>query len=181
MKYTDVFLTPNKYSRPGIPMERPKAIVLHWFMNPGTSALSARNWWERRVDGKNGYGSAHVAIDDNNVLRAVPFHEVAYHVGALHYTKFANDHIGKSPNFHCLGIELAHADMTGKPSQSVWDKAVDVAADICRLTNLKPDAIVTHFDITGMLDKWNGIPDHPWFNREAGEMARFRFEVGQRI
>lgn len=181
MRYTDVYLTPNKWSRPCIPLDRPKAIVLHWFLNPGTSARSAVNWWESRKDGGNGYGSAHIAIDDNEVLRAVPIHERAYHVGALEYTKYSQKIIGPSPNNHCIGVELAHADLTGEPSRMVWDTAADVVADLCRITALDTSCIVTHFDITGMLDKWNGIPDHPWFVQQPGEMARFRAEVAQRL
>jgi N-acetylmuramoyl-L-alanine amidase CwlA len=181
MTMTEMLLTPNKYSRPQRPLSGVKAIVLHWFMSPGQSARSVWAWWDGRRLGDRGYGSAHVIIDDADTILAVPLDEMAYHVGSQTYTDFALQYIGSYPNAHAIGVELAHADMTGRPSSTVWQKAVDVCVDLCRRFDVPVSMIVTHFDVTGMQPHWNGAPCHRWFVERPGELARFQAEVRARV
>jgi N-acetylmuramoyl-L-alanine amidase CwlA len=124
-------LTLNRWSRPGRALSDVKAIVIHWFMAPKQTAQQVRDYWERRKDGGGGYGSAHIVIDDRETILAVPLTEIAYHVGADEYTDFAERHISYYPNSHTIGVELAHDDMSGKPSADVWHRAVTVCADLC--------------------------------------------------
>lgn len=174
---TPALLTPNAYSRPQRTLNQVNAIVIHWFMAPKQTARTVREYWERRKDGGGGYGSAHIAIDDRETLLCVPLDEMAYHVGSDSYTQFAEYDVGHYPNAHAIGVELAHDDMTGKPSYDVWNKAVRVCIDLCDRFRLPESRIVTHFDITGMRPHWNGIPCHRWFVEQPGEMARFRAEI----
>lgn len=178
---TEALLTPNPHSRPGRRLGAVLAIVLHWYAHPGQSARGARQWWEDRKGGGNGYGSAHIAIDDREALLCVPLHEVAYHVGAETYTRFQQDALGAYPNGHTIGVELAHEDWTGRPSLTVWETALSVVAGLCDRFGVRESAIVTHWDVTGMRPHWNGVPCHRWFVEQPGELARFRHEVrGQR-
>ncbi len=82
------FLTPNKYSRPQKKLGEIKAIVIHWVANPNSKAISNRNFFESRKNGKKGYGSAHFIIGlQGEIIQCLPEGEQAYHVGAKHYTQ----------------------------------------------------------------------------------------------
>lgn len=175
---TEALLTPNRWSRPQRSLGVVRAIVLHWYAHPKQTARGARGWWEARKDGARGYGSAHIAIDDRETLLCVPLDEIAYHVGADTYTQFGYEHLCNYPNACTIGVELAHDDWTGKPSLTVWEKAVTVAAELCDRFRLPETMIVTHFDVTGSRQHWpRGYPCHRWFVEQPGELARFRAEI----
>ena len=177
MRITDKLLTPNIYSRPQKPIIEVRAIVLHWFMDPGKSSKGAIDWWEKRKNGKNGYGSGHYAIDDDGILLAVPTAEIAYHVGAEEYTDFAYSYLEGKPNNYTIGVELAHGDWTGEPSLVVWNHAVELARLLCDMYSVPESRIVTHWAITGMRPYWNGKPCHKWFTTQPGELDQFRSDV----
>lgn len=182
MKITEKLLTPNKWSRPQKPMLEVRAIAIHFYLNAGQSARGAVAHWERRKHGKSGYGSGHYALDDRETLIVVPTSERAYHVGALRseQSDFTRKYLD-DPNAHCIGVELAHADMTGKPSAIVWENSLDLCAMLCALYAVPVHMIVTHFDITGMRAHWKGEPCHKWFVTQPGELARFQSEVKERL
>ena len=46
MKITQMFLTPNKYSRPGIKLSEVLKIAVHYVGNAGTTAEANRNYFE---------------------------------------------------------------------------------------------------------------------------------------
>ena len=181
MKITEKLLTPNSYSRPRKAIREVRAIVLHWYLKPGQSARGAVLHWELRKEGSRGYGSGHYALDDNEVLLAVPTAEVAYHVGSDKYTEFTENFLEGDPNYYTLGVEMAHDDMTGRPSSSVRAKALNVVAMLCELYAVPVNMIVTHFDITGMRPHWKREPCHKHFVTQPGELARFQAEVKERI
>jgi len=175
---TDALLSPNKWSRSQKPMIKPCMIVLHWLLNAGQSARDARLWWEGRKDGDRGYGAGHIIVDDHETLLCVPLTEVAYHVGILIPTPFAKRFSGiGGPNYYAIGVEMTHQDWTGKPTDSVWERTVKVCKDLCMWYNIPINMIVTHWDVTGMQEKWNGKPCHRWFVEQPGEMARFQNAV----
>lgn len=179
--FTEQLLTMNEWSRPGSHLRAARAIVLHWYMVPRQTARQVWTYWESRRNGGLGYGSAHIIVDDTQTLLAIPLDEMAYHVGAPAYSRFAREYVSAYPNDATIGIELAHADLSGKPSVAVWERARAAAAYLCAELGVPPNMIVTHWDITGMRPQWNGIPDHPWFVREPGELARFRHEVEMEV
>lgn len=179
--YIDALLTPNKWSRSG---KHPRSwdwIVLHWFLAAGQPARSVRDYWDSRAGGERDFGSGHVAVGEEGALLCVPFSEVAYHVGTLEPTPWAREHIGGWFNYHCLAIEMEHPDLSGKPTERVWDTAVRVAADMAMRFDIDSRHIITHYDITGMQAKWNGLPCHRWFVEQEGELKRFRDEVAARL
>jgi len=181
MRMTEALLTPNQWSRPCKPMLEIWAIAVHWYLNAGQSARGAVAWWEQRKDGRHGYGSGHYAIDDSGIILAVPTTERAYHVGALpeEQPAFTRKYLD-DPNAHCIGIELAHADWTGKPSDSVWANLVELCAILCELYAIPESMILTHWDITGTRPHWNGLPCHRWFVEQPGELARLQADVRER-
>lgn len=170
MQITKAHLTPNEYSRPQKPLLSTRAIVLHWVGNPSTSARANRDFWESRKDGGNGYGSAHLIVDDREIIEAIPLFEMAYHVGAESYTPFALEFLSSYPNNCTLGIEMTHPDWTGRPSEDTWQRTVRLVADLLLSQRLKAHNITTHHAITGK--------DCPrWMVRHPAELERFRWDV----
>ncbi len=144
-----MLLTPNKYSRPCKPLKSVEVLVIHYVANPKTTALQNRNFFEMRKDGNEGYGSAHYIIDDNEIIQCIPFNEMAYHVGAKKYTEYGLS-ISSYPNARTLGIEMCHPTKSGKPTEEVRSKTVELLKALCRKFNLNPlERIKLHHDITG--------------------------------
>lgn len=170
MQITRLPLTVNEYSRPGRPLRDVRAIVLHWVANPGTTARQNRDFWESRKNGNSGYGSAHLIVDDREIVEAVPLDEMAYHVGADTYTKFAEDWLGPYPNNCTIGVEMCHPDWTGEPTLEVWQRTVRLVADLLLANTLRPHHITTHNAIT-----WKDCPK--WFVDHLDELDRFRWDV----
>ena len=48
MKITDALLTPNRFSRPQIPLKMVKKVVLHYVGNPNSTAMANRNYFENQ-------------------------------------------------------------------------------------------------------------------------------------
>ncbi len=163
-------LTPNEWSRPQKPLLSTKAIVMHWVGNPSTSAQANRNFWESRKDGGKGYGSAHLIVDDKEVVEAIPLFEMAYHVGAKDYSPFAVEFLGRYPNNCTIGVEMCHPDWTGKYTESTWQRAVRLVADLLLANKLRPHHVTTHNAITG-----KECPR--WFVHHPAELDRFRWDV----
>lgn len=174
-------LTPNKWSRSQRKIREHRAIALHWYLKAGQSARGAVAYWELRKEGDRGYGAGHVALDDDNTLLVIPTDEVAYHAGAHEYTEFSDKYLEGDPNYYSLAIEMAHDDMTGRPSPKVWERAIEVAVQWCGEFAIPVHMIVTHWDLTGMQDHWGGHPCHKWFVENPGELARFQAEVKERV
>ena len=60
--WTENFLTPNEYSRPGEPLEKVSSIFVHYTANPGTSAAQNRSYFEQQKDTHEASVSAHFII-----------------------------------------------------------------------------------------------------------------------
>lgn len=177
MKITKKLLEVNDYSRPTKPLHSTQAIVLHWFANPNSSALGVWRYFNDRKDGRNGYGSAHYLIDDDQIINCIPIHEVAYHVGSnrpIHpnstqiYTDLAHEKFSKycnsstSPNFVTIGIELAHINWEGEFSKETLRKAEILCVNLCLRLDLNPlTDILTHHQIVGWKDCPRWFVDHP--------------------
>ena len=143
------FLTPNKYSRPTTPIQRVKAIVIHWVANPNSTAMGNRNFFESRKYGKKGYGSAHYIVGlSGEIIQCIPESEQAYHVGARHYTSFAKKHLSSHPNNCTIGIELTHVDWEGRFKESTLNKAKCLTAKLLKKYNLSSKNIIRHYDVT---------------------------------
>ncbi len=181
MKITEKLLTPNEWSRSQRKIREHRAIILHWYLKAGQSARGAALHWELRKEGSRGYGAGHTALDDDNTLLVIPTNEVAYHAGAREYTEFAYKYLEGEPNYYSLSIEMAHNDMTGAPTEKVWERGVAVAAEWCDEFAIPVNMIVTHFDLTDMRPHWKREPCHKWFVTQPGELARFQAEVKERI
>lgn len=142
------YLTPNAYSRPQKSLEQVKAIVMHWVANPKTTAQMNRNYFNNRADGRFGYGSAHFIVDKTEIIQCIPLNEMAYHVGAFEYTRFARTFLSEYPNNCTIGIELCHEDWDGNFANETIDNATRLVIALLKVFNLSAFHIIRHYDVT---------------------------------
>jgi len=150
------FITPNKFSRPQSPII-PWYIVLHWTNSPRTSAHNIRNYFDSlksQVDNEKAvYASAHVAVDDKDIVYIIPPTEMAYNCGSLTYSGTKEELFGTAyPNAYTVSIELCHRDKSGVFSETTLLHAKLVCVNWCNCFNLVPKKhIIRHYDVTGKL------------------------------
>ena len=135
MKITDALLTPNKYSRPQIPLKNVEKVVLHYVGNPKSSAMANRNYFENQKNGGRYVSSHYIVGLDGEILRCVPENEVAY--------------CSNSANSYSISIECCHPDATGKFTDATTDSAAELCAYLLKKYGLSVDDLIRHYDVTG--------------------------------
>lgn len=143
MQIKEMFITPNKYSRPQKKIGQIKNIVIHWIGNAGTTAENNAKYFDGLKVGKKNstgeyiYASSHYIIgNDGVVVRCVPESEVAYHASKA--------------NNYSIGIEVCHPDNTGKYTDAAYKVLIELLVDLCKRYKLEPtQAIIRHYDVTG--------------------------------
>ena len=137
MNITKMLLTPNKYSRPQIPLKRVTKIAVHYVGNAGSSAEGNRNYFESLKDGKHGYASSHYIVGlKGEIIQCVPENEWAY------CTNEANE--------YSISIENCHPKADGKFNARTRQSLTELCADICVRYGLDPlKDIIRHYDVTG--------------------------------
>lgn len=155
-------LTPNPYSRPGIPLKKVTAIAVHYVGNPGSTAIANRNYFETLKESKI-YASSHYIIGLNGeIIRCVPENEIAY------ATYDANN--------YSISIENCHPKEDGKFNDLTRASLVALCADICIRYKLNPmTAIIRHYDVPKSNGYKKPCPLY-WVNNEADFIA-FKKEV----
>lgn len=146
----ELFLTPNKYSRPQIELKKIKGIVVHYTANPGSTAEDNRNYFENLKNRKNRFASSHFVVGiKGEIVQCIPLNEIAY---------ASNDR-----NSDTISIECCHKDSSGKFNKKTYQSLVELVAWLCGKYNLKSEHIIRHYDVTGKLcpkyyveneDKW---------------------------
>ena len=73
MKITEMFLTPNKYSRPQKKLEKVTKIAVHYVGNPRSTAKNNRDYFENLKDTHERYVSAHFVIGlEGEIVQCIP-------------------------------------------------------------------------------------------------------------
>lgn len=136
MKIQQMLLTPNKYSRPQIPLEKVTNIAVHYVGNPNTSALANRNYFENQKNGGR-YVSSHLIVGlSGEVLQCIPFTEWSY--------------CTNQANGYSISIECCHPDSTGKFTAATEKSLAELCAYLCEKFGLDPiKDIIRHYDVTG--------------------------------
>lgn len=136
MKITEMFLTPSKYVRPQIKLEKVRKIAVHYVGNPNTSALANRNYFENC--GKTGarYVSSHYIIGLNGeIIQCIPLNEWSY--------------CTNQANGYSISIECCHPDSTGKFTEATEKSLAELCTFLCRKFGLTENDIIRHYDVTG--------------------------------
>lgn len=140
MKIIEMFLTPNKYSRPGIKLEKVTKIAVHYVGNPRSTAKNNRDYFENLKNQKgektDRYVSSHFIIGlDGEIIQCIPLAEWSY--------------CTNQANGYSISIECCHPDSTGKFNKATEDSLVELCAYLCKKFGLSADDVIRHYDVTG--------------------------------
>lgn len=135
MKINKQFLTPNRYSRPQIPLKTVDKVVIHYVANPMSTAQNNRDYFENTVY-HHRYVSSHYVIGlKGEIIQCVPEKEWAY--------------CSNSANSYSISIENCHPKADGKFTANTYNSLVELTADICKRYNLNPlTDVIRHYDVT---------------------------------
>lgn len=137
----EMFLTPNPYSRPELPLTEVNGIVVHYVANPCSTARENRSYFESLKDqtGSNtASASSHFVIGlEGEVVQCIPLSEVAY--------------ASNNRNSDTISIECCHPDETGKFYNSTYNSLVELCAYLCVEFGLEPEDVIRHYDVTGKI------------------------------
>ena len=164
MKIQKMFLTPNKYSRPQIPLKKVTKIAVHYVGNAGSTAQGNRNYFESLKEGKrdkNGnliYASSHYIVGlDGEVIQCIPESEISYATNEA--------------NYYSISIENCHAKADGKFNEKTLKSLRELCAELCKRYGLDPMRdIIRHYDVTGK-------PCPLWWVNKPQEFLYFKQDV----
>ncbi len=135
MKITENFLTVNKFSRPGIKLEKVTKIAVHYVGNPGSSAIANRNYFENQKNGGK-YVSSHFVIGlEGEIIQCIPLDEWSY--------------CTNQANGYSISIECCHPDSTGKFNEKTEESLAELCAYLLKKFGLSSEDIIRHYDVTG--------------------------------
>ena len=161
LKISEMLLTPNKYSRPQIKLQKVTKIAVHYVGNPGTSAIANRNYFENC--GKTGarYVSSHFIVGlGGEVIQCIPLNEWSY--------------CTNQANGYSISIECCHPDASGKFTAATEQALAELCAYLCEKFGLDPDKdIIRHYDVTGKQCPLYWSPT----KYQAADIANARFKA----
>lgn len=161
MEIIEMFLTPNKFSRPQIPLKKVEKIAVHYNGGAGATAQNVRDYFESLKDqlpdssGKywvNKDGTYRTWKGEKIAIRWVSSHfvvglggEVIQCIPTDEYSYCTNQ-----ANGYSISIECCHPDTTGKFTEATEKSLAELCAYLCRKFDLNPmDDIIRHYDVTG--------------------------------
>ena len=161
--YIDVeLLTPNSYSRPQIPIEQVNYIAIHYTANPGSTAMSNRNYFENLATTQENKVSSHFVVGlEGEVVQCIPTSEMSYATN--------------SRNVDTISIECCHPDETGQFNDATYSSAVKLTAWLCTRFGLDTDQVIRHYDVTGKdCPKYYVENPDAWFRMKADIAAQIQ-------
>lgn len=118
-----------------------KGIVIHYTANNGDTARGNGNYFKNNVT----YTSAHLFVDENEVVQSVPDNFVAWSVGA---NKYYHPYLR---NANTINIELcSYIDKDGDFNfkDKTINNALYLTKQYMKKYNVSVDNVVRHYDIT---------------------------------
>ena len=183
MQIKEMFLTPNKYSRPQIPLQKVTKIAVHYVGNPGTSAEANHNYFEGLKDqipdstGKyclNKDGSYLIVNGQKVEIRFVSSHfliglkgEIIQNIPLGEWSYCTNE-----ANGYSISIECCHPDSTGKFNEATENSLAELCVYLLEKFGLTADDIIRHYDVTGKQCPLYWAPT----KFQSAEIANGRFE-----
>lgn len=134
--WTEEFLTPNEYSRPGEALPEVTNIFVHYTANPGTSAAQNRSYFEQQKDMHEASVSAHFIIGyEGEIIQCIPLDEIAYAV--------------QTRNYDSVSIECCYKSVDGSFTQETYDSLIALLAWLTDIYDLETEDILRHYDCGG--------------------------------
>ena len=158
--FKNQFLPISKFTRPGKPLQKVLAIVVHNTGAPGQNPDQVIRWWSKLMNKTkwvlkfgNTFASAHFIVSSKgDVVQTIPWLEVAYHCGARKYRPGIIRKLGRKPNLTTIGIEICHETESGRFTDAAFYTAAKLVAWLLQQNpNLKIDDVYRHYDITGKM------------------------------
>ena len=136
MTIKQLFITPNKYSRPKLPLKSVKKIAVHYVGNPKSTAIANRNYFDNLSKNGGRYVSSHFIVGlDGEVIQCIPTDEIAY--------------CTNQANSYSVSIETCHPDSTGKFNPATEKSLVELTVYLLRKFGLTEADVIRHYDVTG--------------------------------
>lgn len=159
--WTEDFLTPNEYSRPGEPLERVDNIFVHYTANVGTSAAQNRSYFEQLKDTHERYASAHFIIGyDGEILQVIPLNEIGCAV--------------QSRNYDSISIECCYLAADGSFTKETYESLINLLAWLLETYNLEPQDILRPYDSGGKKCPL-------YYTEHEDEWEKLKEEVGEKL
>lgn len=135
--WTEDFLTPNEYSRPGDALKKINSVFVHYTANPGTSAAQNRSYFEQQKDTHERSVSSHFIIGyEGEIIQCVPLDEIAYAV--------------QTRNQDSISIECCYLAEDGSFTQETYDSLIALLQWLVEVYDLDVDEdILRHYDCGG--------------------------------
>ncbi len=142
MNVRNDFIQPKTKRRSGIKIDDVKFIVAHDTGNDGSTAKNNVDYYKRTANEMS--ASAHVFIDDIEIVKCIPLSEKAWHV--MYNKPIDNKMFGDDANDCAVGVELCYSNRRGKiDNQKAYKNYVWYIATLCEAYNLDPNTkIVAH-------------------------------------
>ena len=135
MTIQEMFLTPNKYSRPQIHLKEVKKIAVHYVGNLNTSALANRNYFENCKEGGRYVSSHYIVGLKGEVIQCIPTDEWSY--------------CTNQANGYSISIECCHPKSDGIFNDSTYVSLCELCAMLLKKFNLTTNDLIRHYQITG--------------------------------
>lgn len=135
--WTEDFLTPNEYSRPGDVLNEVNSVFVHYTANLGTSAAQNRSYFEQQKDTHERSVSAHFIIGyEGEIIQCVPLDEIAYAV--------------QTRNKDSVSIECCYVAEDGSFTQETYDSLIKLLQWLVAVYDLEVDEdVLRHYDCGG--------------------------------
>ena len=152
MEIKKMLLTPNKYSRPVIPLKKVTKIAVHYNGGAGATAQNVRDYFESLKDqipdstgkywlNKDGtyrtwkgekiairWVSSHLVVGlGGEIIQCIPFDEYSY--------------CTNQANSYSISIECCHPDTTGKFTEATEKSLAELCAYLCEQFGLDPEKV----------------------------------------
>ena len=151
----------NAYSRPGMETETITGIVIHYTVNPGSTAQENRDYFNSLQYSHATEASSNFIVGlDGEIIQCVPTWEVAY--------------ASNERNTDTVSIECCHPDDSGKFTDETYRSLVQLTAWLCVKFGLTEEDVIRHYDVTG-----KNCPKY--FVEHEDAWDEFRQNVGQAI
>lgn len=128
----------------------PEGIVIHSTDNPGATAIDHFNYFDSAYRGVSG----HYFVDWNEIIKAVPENEVAWHAGRTANNKY-------------LAVEMCEPkDHDPQKFEEVWKRTVWLIADICvRYGWDVSSSVLSHREVSLRWNESTHIDPYPFFEK----------------
>lgn len=128
----------NEYSRPGVPLEAVRAIVIHYVGNPATTAQQNRDYFASLAEtGEESVSSHFVIGTDGTIIQCIPLDEKSY----------CSNH----RNADTISIECCHPDAEGAFTEETRAALVSLVRYLAHGYGLDYDDVIRHYDVTGKI------------------------------